>query len=225
MTLPAGAHYSWSLLDRVSGATIGSANASQTSFTESMVKVWLAADHLARAEARRQEPSGSRLRQLSTMIRDSDDGAAQTVWRLNGGDSVIRRMIKTCSLTDTEVHPGWWSKTMMSARDAVRLGSCVADGSILGPEWTEWLLAEMRQVRGEGDFGIGEAVPPRVDARLAVKNGWTLHGFDGQWRVNCLAIHDDWVLAVMTRYPARLGLDHGADVCSGVARQALVWIL
>ena len=53
-----------------------------------------------------------------------------------------------------------------------------------------------------------------------IKNGWTAIGADGNWHLNCLAISDDWILTVMTRYPAHNGLQYGADVCAGVARPA-----
>jgi hypothetical protein len=82
------------------------------------------------------------------------------------------------------------------------------------------MLNEMRHVRGEGFFGIPNALPGPQAATVAIKNGWTLHS-GGTWHVNCLGIHDDWVLAVMTYYPGSLGLAYGASVCEQVARQAL----
>jgi hypothetical protein len=97
------------------------------------------------------------------MIRDSHDGAADTIWSLNGGDGGIRRMIRTCDLRDTSVFPGWWSKTRTSARDIVRLGACIADGTATAA-WADWLLTEMRGVRGKGRFGIVEALPPEEAA-------------------------------------------------------------
>jgi hypothetical protein len=48
-----------------------------------------------------------------------------------------------------------------------------------------------------------------------------MHGFDGHWRINCLAIHDDWILAVTTRYRDNLGFGYGGQVCADVARQAI----
>ena len=109
----------------------------------------------------------------------------------------------------------------MSARDAVRLGEFVAIGAAAGPKWTDWLLAEMRQVRGMGDFGIAEALPKSEADKVATKTGWHMHTFDNHWRINCLAVHPEWVLAVMTRYPERLGFAYGGKGCQDVARQAI----
>ncbi len=155
------------------------------------------------------------------MIRDSNDNAAEIIYLNNGANGSIARMVQTCQLTDTRIFSGWWSMTMMSARDAVRLGECIANGVAAGPHWTEWLMSEMRQVRGEGRFGILDAVRPATAETLAIKNGWTLHSSDYRWRVNCLAIEHDWILAVMLVYPGRHGLGYGANLCASVASQVL----
>jgi hypothetical protein len=213
-------YYSWALLDRRTGARYGSTNMAVTNFTESMVKAWLASDYLRRTAEAGAEPPQSRLDQLVKMIRDSNDGAAESIWNLGGRDADIRRLISTCKLQDTTVFREWWSQTMISARDAVTMGECIANGTAAGPKWTSWVLNEMRNVRGEGHFGIPSALPGPVAATVAIKNGWTLHS-GGTWHVNCLGIHDDWILAVMTYYSGSLGLNYGASVCEQVTRQAL----
>ena len=209
---------SWAYLNRATGEQYSSPNATTTSYTESMIKAWLAADELTRSERSGRQPN---LNLIVPMIRDSDNNAAEILWLKNGADGSTSRMIQTCQLTDTRIYSGWWSMTMMSARDAVRLGDCIANGAAAGPHWTEWLMNEMRQVRGEGRFGIVDAVGPTVAETLAMKNGWTLHYNDYRWRVNCLAIDHDWILAVMVVYPGRHGLGYGANLCASVAKQVL----
>jgi len=228
----------WAYLDRTTGATRESANAHETSSTESMIKSWIVADHLRRASADGDAPSNQSLRDARLAIRDSHDGAAERLYRHNGADAVVQRMIKICGLTDTYIPEhgrGWWSRTEMSARDAVRLGECLADGRAAGPEWTDWLLSEMRQVRGSTDpadqhpelgvgggrWGIIDALPEEEAAQVAIKNGWTRIGYDNSWHLTCLAITDDWVLAVIMRYPAEYSLDYGARRCAAVAEQVL----
>ena len=229
---------SWALLDRTTGQTAGSANLTATSTTESMIKVWIVADFLRRSAAAGTEPSADDLAMASTAIRDSDDTAAQRLYNRGGGAPVIERLTRTCGLTDTRavVPPGstvvWWSFTQMSARDAVRMGACVADGQAAGPRWTSWLLTEMAQVRGTanakdqypthggGRWGIIEGLPATILAQgVAIKNGWTLHSADGMWHVNCLAVNPRWVLAVMIKYPGKYGLQYGADTCKRVAQE------
>jgi len=219
----------WALLDRQTGKISGSDNLTATSSTESMIKVWLVSDYLRRTP----EPSAERLAQASTAIRDSDDDAAQSLYLAGGGDEVVQRMISMCGLTDTSVaRPGWWSYTQMSPRDAVRLGECVKKGTAAGPKWTAWVLKEMTLVRGTtaakdqhetsggGRWGIIDGLPDEIVKQgVAIKNGWTAIYADDSWHVNCLAVADDWVLAVMLRYPTDRGLDYGANACRTITEQ------
>jgi hypothetical protein len=217
---PPAAWVSWAMLDRHTDRITGSANLGATNTSESTVKAWIAADDLRRLAERSLRPDNDELAALSVMVRDSDDRAAEAIYWRNGGDDVIARLVSVCGLTDTTVHPHWWSLTNISARDAVRMGECIADGRAAGPQWTPWLLAQMRKVRGEGRFGIVSALPAGQAATLAIKNGWTLHDPGDGWSVNCLTISDGWVLAVEIRYPPVLGgLAHGAQICAEVTRQ------
>jgi hypothetical protein len=223
---------SWALLDRATEKISGSRNLAATNSTESMIKIWLVADYLRRTAEKRRKPTAERLKQASIAIRDSNDNAAQSLYSAGGGNAVVRRLISICDLTDTKVYSGYWSRTRISARDAVRMGECVADGRAAGPQWTKWVLAEMRSVRGTtakkdqkpkyggGRWGIVDGLPPEiVEQGVAIKNGWTPIWSDGNWHLNCLAVGREWVLAVLMRYPIRLGLDYGADTCRKVTEQ------
>jgi hypothetical protein len=208
--------FAWALLNRNTNTMTGSPNyTTATNSTESMIKAWISSDYLRRLGDAR--PPADKLALLTRMIRDSDDNAAEIIYDIDGYNAVVQRMISICGLTETSIYDGWWSRTQVSARDAVRLGACVADGRAAGAKWTGWILGEMRQVRGEGRFGIIEALPPDVAARTSIKNGWTIVGDD--WHLSCLAIVDQYVLTVLTRYPSELGLQYGAGVCRNVATQ------
>ena len=209
--------WSWALLDIRNGVITGSPTLRRPSDTASMIKAWLAADQLRRATA---PPSKAKLHAISVMLRDSDNDVAEDLYESAGGSAAIKRLFAVCGLTDSKAGRGW-SVTMLSARDAARMGACIADGRAAGPTWTPWLLNEMRQVRGAGRYGVIEAFPPALARSMAIKNGWLLRA-DGQWHVNCLAVGDGWVLSVMQRYPGRLGVGHGWAVCKSIAQQLMV---
>ncbi|MDG4763338.1 hypothetical protein O7632_04330 [Solwaraspora sp. WMMD406] len=228
---------SWALLDRTTKEIAGSANLTETSSTESMIKIWIVSDYLRQLGD--TDPSAAERKQAMLAIRDSDDDSTNRLYYAAGGDEVLARMIKMCGLRQTRmvVPPGeksvWWSYTQMSARDAVLLGECVKNGTAAGPKWTDWVISEMTQVRGGtsaeeqnarsggGRWGIIDGLPQSVldDTEVAIKNGWTLIWADRMWHLNCLAVTDGWVLAVMMRYPGVNGLDYGANVCGEVTRQ------
>jgi len=208
--------WSWALMDRNTGQITGaSANAGTTNVTASMIKAWLAADYLRRNAS----PSASTMKQLSIMIRDSDNEAASYFWRANGTSASISRLVSICGLTDSKAYIDW-AHTLISARDATRMGACIGDGRAAGAKWTEWLLNEMRSVRGAGRFGIISVLPADVASKTAIKNGWIAKS-DGKWHINCMAIGPDWVLSVMTVYPASKGMGHGIDICKSVTQQLM----
>ena len=212
--------WSWALLDRESGQIVGSDNhATEVSSTESMVKAWLAADYLRHVAQRGTPLTDAEAGTIRAALRVSDDQAAESLYQTLGGTASIHRMITTCGLTNTQAYPWRWALTEITARDAARLGDCLADGRMLTDAWTAWLRQEMRQVAPSNAFGIREAFPPDQAAEIAVKNGWTPHGDTGQWHVSCLGVTDEWSLAVLVRYPAQRGLEYGAAVCRDVASQ------
>jgi hypothetical protein len=229
-----GEFLGWAMLDRMTGDAVGN-NMDRTSSTESMIKTWLVADFLRRAGegSKPHVPTAAELETARQAIRWSDDDAAQDLYEANGGNSSIQRMIQMCSMTETTVYNNWWSRTQMSPLDAVRLGECLENGKAAGPDWTDWLLGEMRQVqgttapseqeatRGGGHWGIIDGVPASQATTVAIKNGWTSYQSDGNWHVNCLAVTNDWAIAVMMRYPSGNGLEYGAEVCQSIAAQLL----
>jgi len=238
ITAPGTTFFGWTLIDRRTGSSAGSANAEkETSTTESMIKTWIAADYLRHQKA---TPSSTTLAQLTTMIIDSDNDIAATYYRLNGGDPSITELIKICGLKNTKLPSlaNEWSYTTMSPADAARMGLCIADGKAAGPQWTNWLLDTMKQVRGTvdqqqagtggGRWGIIDGLPDNLVAGTSIKNGWTPQVYDHNWHINCLAINAGWVLAIELQYPWTSptgdwhqadNLQQGADTCASVTRQ------
>lgn len=221
VTIDSPGFWSWALLNTRTGELAGAQNRGATSTTASMIKAWIVADYLRLEAAAGRRPSQARLGELSQVIRDSNNEIAERTFQQLGASKSINRLISTCGLTDTEPYRSWWSNTSISAQDTARMAACIGDGRAAGPEWTEWLLDEMRQVRAPGDFGIRKALPPDVAKNTAIKNGWLLRDEDGMWHISCLAIGDGWTLGVLARYPGRLGFEHGTNLCQSVAAQLL----
>jgi hypothetical protein len=213
--------YSWAVMDQRTGKIFGSENMASTSTTASLIKSWLASDYLRRASERGATPSDAKLAQIRTMIRDSANAPAQTLWEQLGKQASIGRLISVCELTDSKASSAGWSRTRLSPRDIARLADCIDDGRAAGPKWTGWLLGQMRSVRGEGDAGIRKAFPASAQQTIAIKNGWIDRAAEQEYHVSCLAIGDDWTMGVMVRYPFGGGrdYDYGFDVCESVARQ------
>ncbi|SCL24289.1 Beta-lactamase enzyme family protein [Micromonospora nigra] len=214
--------YGWSLLDRRSGEIVGSPDMAETSTTASMIKAWIVADYLRRTDEAGRKPTEAKLADLTKIIRDSDNTRTEQLYTEIGRSESIKRLLKTCTLTDSNVAPDkGWSRTALSPRDTARLGDCIADGKAAGKEWTSWLLKEMRLVRGAGDFGIRKAFPSAERKTIAIKNGWVDRIREQEIHVNCLAIGDTWTMGVMLRYPIGRGYEYGMDNCRKVTKALL----
>jgi hypothetical protein len=215
---------SWALLDRRDGTVVGSENMSAASDTASMIKAWIGADYLRRAAEQGENPPDSDLGDVQSMIRDDDDSAAERlVAKVGGATESVGRLVTMCQLSETKAVADSWRDTSISARDAVRMGGCLADGRAAGAQWTPFVLDAMRQVRGEGDFGIRKAFPRAQQPAIAIANGWLLSEKDQTWHANCLAVSDDWVLAVLQRYPVHgdknVDLAHIDAICQDVVHK------
>jgi hypothetical protein len=209
---------SWAMQDLRTGKIYGSRNMGSTSTTASLVKAWIGADFLRRSAEAGRTPNATRMRQVTIMIRDSDNEAASALWAVLGQQASTKRMIRICGMTDSRADSNW-SLTRLSPRDITRLGACILDGRAAGPKWTSFLVKEMRLVRGVGNFGIRKAFPAEVAKTIAIKNGWVTRDAVGQWHVNCMAIGDGWTMGVMTRYPTNRDYTYGGSICQNVARQ------
>ncbi|PZG14350.1 hypothetical protein C1I95_21950 [Micromonospora craterilacus] len=214
--------YAWSVLDRRSGEIIGSDNMAETNTTASLIKSWIVADYLRRTADAGQTPSNAKLDDLTKIIRDSDNERTEQLYTQIGRSASIKRLLSTCDLTDSKVSSDLgWSRTELSPRDTARLGNCIADGRAAGPEWTKWLLNEMRLVRGAGDFGIRKAFPDAEAKKIAIKNGWVDRTREQEIHVNCLAIGNTWTMGVMLRYPINKGYEYGMDNCQKITEALL----
>ncbi|WP_117209648.1 serine hydrolase [Allorhizocola rhizosphaerae] len=216
VSIDATGWHSWALIDHNDGAMTGSATFNEISRTCSVIKVWIAADYL-----RTKNPSSSKQAAISKMIRDSDNASATTLFAELGKSASFKRMQEMCGLTDFT--PGSsWGQCQMSSRDMARLAAKVQDGTAAGPNWTEWLISEMRLVR-LGTWGIREAFPPDQAAQLPIKNGWDTTAATKTRHMNCMAITSRWSLMVMTRYPISYsgGDRHGQAICRDVTAQLL----
>jgi hypothetical protein len=230
LSVPGASFSGWTLLDRATGKTTGSANADRgRSTVESMIKPWLAADWLRRAAENGETPSSDTLDELTLMIVDSNDPIAESYYQQGGADAVVERLIDRCGLSDVVIEPDLWGMTLMTPLDAARYGACLADGRAAGPQWTPWVLDAMRNVRGGvdqqdsgevqgGRWGIVDGLPPELAKDTSFKNGWTL--YEDGWHVNCLAVNPAWVLAVMMRIPDDLPV--AAEGCATLASKLVV---
>ena len=141
--------------------------------TASVAKLFIADDLLSRqpnlAPADRTE--------LETMLRSSDDSAAEDFWNRGGGNVIITRVAARYGLTGTTVpYDGRWWNTITSARDLARYYDMLLNGSGgLAPGLANIIINNLSQSTASGidgypqRFGIPDGL---YDEPVAVKQGW-----------------------------------------------------
>lgn len=169
-----GANISVAVLDRISHQLITNGNTRPIA-TASVVKLFIADDLLLR------KPEGGLSADdraaLDSMLRASDDGAAETFWNQNGGNAIITRVAGRYGLAGTSPpsNGAWWN-TISTAPDLARYYDMLLNGSGgLPPAQASIIMNNLAQSTPSGldgypqRFGIPEGL---YDEPVAVKQGW-----------------------------------------------------
>lgn len=170
-----GAVISVAILDRISHQLVTNGN-SHPIATASVAKLFIADDLLLR-----QRETGSLSAEersaLDSMLRSSDDGAAEMFWNQNGRDAIITRVAGRYGLTGTgpPSNGAWWN-TISTAPDLARYYDMLLNGSGgLPAAQAALMMNDLAMSTPNGidgypqRFGIPEGL---YDEPVAVKQGW-----------------------------------------------------
>jgi hypothetical protein len=195
----------------------------------SVMKVSIAIAFLRLRAEQKDALTQGELIQLGLLIEASDNREADRLWSASGGASGLAATIAAARLTNTAYQPGYgWGFSLTNAHDQALLATALGRGKLLSPTDTRLLLALMRNVQPNQNWGFVDTVAPAVEP--AIKNGWYDDKDVPVWRVHCMAIFDDptfahpFSIVVMTRYPAKLGIEYGQATCRGVGKRLGAWI-
>lgn len=171
-----GADMSLALLDRQTGRLVTSGD--QAPFPIASVAKLFIADDLLIGVAQRKKPlNAADQHLLETMLRSSDDWAADEFWNRDGGNAIITRVAARYHLGSTTVpYDGNWWNTMSSTTDLVRYYSMLLDGSggLPRPQ-ADLMLANLAASSPLGADGYPQrfGIPDGLFAEpVAVKQGW-----------------------------------------------------
>ncbi len=199
LNLSTGASYQW-------GATSGMD-------TGSIVKLYIL-ETLLLQEQNSGGLSESEQATATTMIENSDNDAAETLFEDIGGRDALIAANSTLGLTSTTPGPSdYWGLTQTSAADYITLLKNLTEttGSPLTATSQAYVLGLMRNVESDQRWGVGVTADAGTD--FANKNGWL--GVDddgGLWLVNSTGVvtidGQTVLMAVLTQ--------HDSDFQSGI---------
>jgi hypothetical protein len=171
-----GATISVVILDRATNQLVTNGNSSGLAIA-SVAKLYIADDLLLQEAQGRTVLSPADRSAMDTMLRSSDDNAAEAFWNRGGGGAIITRVAARYGLSST-APPGngrWWN-TVSSAADLVRYYDKLLDGSGgLPPERANIIMNNLARSTPTGIDGYPQrfGIPDGLYAEpVAVKQGW-----------------------------------------------------
>jgi len=181
----AGASISTAVLDRNTGQLIATGNTSTLPIA-SVAKLFIADDLLLQEAKGQIELTAADRQSLDTMLRSSDDSAAEIFWNRSGGNSVVTRVAARYGLTSTSVpYDGKWWNTMSTTTDLVRYYDKLLNGSGgLPPERASIILANLAASTPTGADGYPQrfGIPDGLYGEpVAVKQGWMPEWGGNNW--------------------------------------------
>jgi hypothetical protein len=174
-----GATIAVAVLDRTTNQMLSNGN-DQLVAIASVAKLFIANDVLSQESVGSEENRGLQAadrQALDSMLRSSDDGAAETFWAERGGEAIITDVADRYGLTSTAPpSDGRWWNTMSSASDLVHYYDMLLNGSGgLSGERAEIIVDDLAGSTATGADGYPQrfGIPDGLYAEpVAVKQGW-----------------------------------------------------
>jgi hypothetical protein len=165
-----GATIAVAVLDRTTKHMLSNGN-DQLIAIASVAKLFIADDVLS------QGLSTEHRQALDSMLRSSDDGAAETFWDQRGGEAIITEVAGRYGLTSTAPpSDGRWWNTTSSASDLVHYYDALLSGSGgLSGERAQVIVDDLAGSTATGADGYPQrfGIPDGLYAEpVAVKQGW-----------------------------------------------------
>ncbi|MFD8717529.1 serine hydrolase [Streptomyces sp. NPDC059629] len=151
--------------------------------TASIVKVDILAALLLHARDHQRELTARESAQAEVMIRNSDNDAADALWRAIGRAPGLESANRRLGLTSTTGGPdGRWGLTRTTASDQIRLLRAIfGTGSTpLDTASRNRIGTLMSEIAADQSWGVSAA----ADSGWALKNGWLMRTATGLWDIN-----------------------------------------
>jgi hypothetical protein len=214
----AGATITAAVLDRNTGQLISTGSSSAMPIA-SVAKLFIADDLLLQEAKGQTELTATDRQALDTMLRSSDDSAAESFWNRSGGNDIITRVVARYGLTGTSVpYDGHWWNTTSTVTDLVHYYDQLLNGTGgLPQERASIILSNLAASTPTGADGYPQrfGIPDGLYGEpVAVKQGWM-----PQWNGNDWMHMSTGVIGADRRYVMAIGSLQPTD--DATARQTI----
>lgn len=172
--------------------------------TASIIKMDILATRLLQHQKQGTKPSSHEQTLAASMITESDNNAATSLWVLDGQASGVSAANKTFGMTETVPdRSGHWGETYTTVADQIALLKSIMDSNgPLNDYSRDYLLNLMSHVDKAQDWGVTAAATSTA-AHIYVKNGWdTIDAQGGLWGVNSVGRISEpghaWLVATLS---------------------------
>jgi hypothetical protein len=172
-------------------------------------------------EQQGREPSDDEKGLLATMIENSDNDAASTLYvEVGGAGGIITYMQKIGINNGLAPDDDAWGYSTITPQTMVDLLTLLHNGKILNSTHRRLALDLMENVEPDQQVGVGDTAPN--NAMVALKDGWVTND-DNLWAVNSSGIvsikTETYIVSVYTQGQEALedGQEIARKVCSTVA--------
>ena len=190
--------------------------------TASIVKVDILSTLLYQAQQSGQPLTQETQALATTMIENSNDGAASDLYDQANGASGIDAANRVFGLTQTTVGTdGFWGLTTTTVDDQIRLLRLVfTRPSVLTAQSQDYIQNLMSQVEADQQWGVPAAADGGT--QFMVKNGWLPSGTTGLWEINSIGevVHDRQRMLIAVMSEGNATEDSGISLVQTVAETA-----
>lgn len=195
-------------------------NSSQQFLTASSIKVPIMLAFFAQTESQGREPNSAEMNLLTTMIENSDNDAASTLYIDINGASGLNSFFQQIGVKGLTPDNDAWGYSQITPQAMVDLLTRLQTGTILTAPDRATALQLMQQVEADQHWGTGDTAPG--GSSVAMKNGW-VPGPDNLWSVNSSGIvttgGETYIISVYTQEQSSLANGQAIvqQVCTDVA--------
>ena len=174
----------------------------ETFYLASSAKVYIMVSYLDWLEKQGLKPSSNDLNNLTLMIENSDNVAADNLFYPEGGAARQASFLNSLGLTSYQPYapvPTFWGYARFTPAAMVHVLTLLYTGKILNDDDRKLALNLMSHIEADQRWGVGNTAPQ--GATFYMKNGW-IDPPDGPWSVNSSGImvagNETYIISVYT---------------------------
>jgi beta-lactamase class A len=147
-----------------------------------------------------REPNDEEMHLLTTMIENSDNDSASTLYFEEiGGAAGITKYMQKIGVSGLNPSDNTWGYSTITPQTMVNLLTLLQEGKILTAHDRDIVLNLMEHIESDQRFGVGDSASN--GAIVAMKNGW-VPGPDDQWATNSSGIvtldQETYIISIYT---------------------------